>query len=94
MRRSYADVGVIECPALVVTDGRSEAQGGPRCGPSRRILGGCVAGHSRQRSLRDAADRRRGILEARIVEGVRILDDLGIRHQHQVLTCGNETLRD
>lgn len=90
MERTYSDVGIVEGSAFIVADRRAKAQGRPGCGPSRRILRGCVPGYSRWRSLRDAADRRRrGVLEARIIEGVRILGDLGIRHQHQVFTCGN-----
>lgn len=90
MNRTYSDAGIVEGSTFVVANSRPEAQGCPRRGPSRGILRGCVTEYSRRRSLRDAADCRRcGVLETRIVEGVRILDDLGIRHQHQVFTCGN-----
>lgn len=87
---TYSDAGIVEGPALFAANSRSEAQGCPRRSPSRGILGGCVPEYGWRRSLRDTADRRRcGVLEARIVEGVRILDDLGICHQHQVFTCDN-----
>ena len=43
---TYSDVGVVEGSAFIATDCRAEAQGRPRCGPSRGILCGRVSGYS------------------------------------------------